>query len=203
MKNTYNPGRRQGRWLLWLVAVLLALGSALAVAQVTIPQDAALQTAYAQEARDWGVPPLAAVRKRDYHAPTPTSLPGARVIKTLQLKALLAQGGPVTVVDVLNPRRDGRARKSVPGAVWLPGAGSGEFYAAEKRRFAQALEAATQGDRQRPLVFLCLSSECWLSWNAALHALEAGYTDVLWYRGGTDAWHGASLELVEVAPTAW
>ena len=202
MKDTFDPGRRQSRWLPCLVAALLALGSALAVAQVAIPQDTALQTAYAQEDKDWGVPPVAAVRKRDYHAPTPTSLPGARVVKTLQLKALLAQGA-VTVVDVLNPRRDGGARKSVPGAVWLPGAGSGDFYAAEKRRLAQALEAATQGDKQRPLVFLCLSSECWLSWNAALHALEAGYTDVLWYRGGTEAWHGASLDLVEVAATAW
>lgn len=191
-------------WRRGLAAAALALAAPLVLAQVVVPADASLQTPYAQEDKDWAVPPEPAIRKTAYHAPTPASLPGARVIRTLQLKALLGQpDARVVVIDVLNARRDGRPHKTVPGALWLPGAGNGDFYGAEKSRYAKALEAATGGDKARPLVFLCLSAECWLSWNAALRALEAGYTDVLWYRGGTDAWHGASLDLAEVAATPW
>lgn len=85
----------------------------------------------------------------------------------------------------------------------MSGAGSGQFYAAEKSRFATALENMTGGDKTRPLVFLCLNSECWWSYNAALRALEAGYEDVIWYRGGTDAWRGASLEWIRPKSVSW
>jgi PQQ-dependent catabolism-associated CXXCW motif protein len=97
------------------------------------------------------------------------------------------------VVDVL----DSKNRRTVPGAWWMSGAGSAAMYGAEMARFTAALEKLTAGDKTRPVVFLCLSSECWLSYNAALRAIESGYKDVLWYRGGTNAWKGASLELVE------
>ncbi len=38
-----------------------------------------------------------------------------------------------------------------------------------------------------------LSRECWVSYNAALRAINAGYTNVLWYRGGIEAWKAAGL----------
>lgn len=75
----------------------------------------------------------------------------------------------------------------------MPGAGQGRFPGAERDRFAAALQKLTNGNKNRPVVFLCLSAECWLSYNASLHALEAGYLNVSWYRGGTDAWVGAGL----------
>lgn len=187
---------------LWIGVWFLAWGLAVQ-AQVALPAEPALQAPYAQEDQDWGVEPPSRLRTKGYHAPTPGSIPGARVIRTLQLKALLDSGSPVTVVDVLNVVRDKPGRQSLPGAVWLPGAGRGDFYAAEKSRLAKALEAATAGDRSRPVVFLCLSAQCWLSYNAAVHAVEAGYTDVLWYRGGTEAWAGAALPLAELAATPW
>ncbi|MBX3681485.1 MAG: hypothetical protein KF731_02195 [Thauera sp.] len=123
----------------------------------------------------------------------------ARVIKTLELKALLDVNKDVVVVDVL----DSKNRRSIPGAFWLSGAGDGQFFAAEKNRFAAALEKLTGGDKTRPLVFLCVSSECWLSYNASLHALEAGYEDVIWYRGGTNAWTGASLDWTKPESVSW
>jgi len=102
-------------------------------------------------------------------------------------------------MDVLNDK----TRDTIPGAYWLAGAGSGDFYGAEKARFAAALEKLTAGDKDRALVFLCLGSKCWLSYNAALHALEAGYKDVIWYRGGTDAWGAAKLNLRRADPFGW
>lgn len=74
------------------------------------------------------------------------------------------------------------------------GAGDGQFFGAEKSRFSVALEKLTGGDKSKPIIFLCISFECWLSYNASLYAVEAGYKDVIWYRGGTNAWGGASLD---------
>jgi PQQ-dependent catabolism-associated CXXCW motif protein len=103
------------------------------------------------------------------------------------------------VIDVL----ESKTRMTVPGAHWMAGVGSPNFHGAEARRFADALDRLSAGDKTRPLVFLCLSSECWLSYNAALRALEAGYKDVIWFRGGTDAWKGAGLDMKVPAPVSW
>jgi len=171
----------------------------LALAQVAfapLPQPVA---AYAFEDKDWGVSATSSPKKPPYHGPTPASIPGARVIKTLELKALLDAGKGAVVVDVL----DGKTRKSIPGAHWMSGAGAAPLYGAEKGRFMAALEKITGGEKSRPLVFLCVSSECWLSYNAALHAVEGGYSDVIWYRGGTNAWIGASQAVKELASTSW
>ncbi len=109
----------------------------------------------------------------------------------MELKALLESNKEIVVIDVLGSKE---RKKSIPGAFWMPGAGDGQFYGAEKSRFAAALDKITEGDKNRPLVFLCWNSECWLSYNASLHAIEAGYKDIIWYRGGTEAWTGANLD---------
>jgi len=165
------------------------LTSSVSSAQVAIPPMSSVAVQFfAEEDRDWGVPPSAEPRKPPYHSPTPRSVPGGRVIMTLELKSLLDSNKNVLVIDVL----DSATRSTIPGAYWMPDAGSGQFFRAEKLRFANALDKLSGGDKSRPIVFLCISSECWLSYNAALHAIEAGFKDVLWYRGGSDAWRGAS-----------
>ena len=172
--------------LLALVAVLL-LPCGAAVAQVTIPDLQAQPFAYEDE--DAGVAPTTDAKRTPNHAPTPTSIPGGRVIRTMQLKQLLAADKDVVVVDVL----DTKTRRTVPGAVWVPDGGYEPKYAAERSHFADSLDKATGGNKERPVVFLCLNSHCWLSYNAALDAIALGYRDVIWFRGGTDAWRGASL----------
>ena len=148
---------------------------------------------FAFEDKDWGVAAQASPKRPPYHAPTPLSVPGGRVVKTLALNELLQSNKDVIVIDVL----DSRERRTIPGALWMVGPGEGLLYASEKEKFSQALETATGGSRTRPLVFLCVSSECWMSYNASLHAIGLGYTDVIWYRGGTDAWRGASLPVTQ------
>jgi rhodanese-related sulfurtransferase len=39
-----------------------------------------------------------------------------------------------------------------------------------------------------------------MSWNAAKRALSYGYTNIAWYREGTDGWAAALLPLEEVQP---
>ena len=170
--------------------LLLSLIPALAVGQVPLPELPQPVQTFSFEDKDWGVEPTTTPKKAPYHAQTPTKIPGARVIRTLELKALLASNKDVVVVDVLDPK----SSRSIPGASWMSGAGRSPFYRAEKMRFAAALEKLTGGDKKRPIVFLCLNSECWLSYNASLYAVEAGYEDVIWYRGGVQAWVGASLD---------
>jgi len=182
-----------------LVVFLVSLFPALVFGQVPFPQMPQPMTGFSFEDKDWNVEATATPKSGLPHAPTPTAIPGARVIKTLELKALLEANKNVVVIDVL----DSKTRTSIPGAFWLSGAGDGQFFAAEKSRFSAALEKLTGGDKTRPLVFLCISSECWLSYNASLHALEAGYKDVIWYRGGTNAWTGASLERKKPESVSW
>ena len=70
------------------------------------------------------------------------------------------------------------------------GSGIGEqrMFGKDRTAFPKALERLTAGDKGRPLIFYCLSSMCWHSYNASLRAMEEGYTQVMWYRGGLEAW---------------
>lgn len=178
----------------------LALGAVRASAQVQFDTDTNNQ-GFADEDHDWSITPPTKAKDPPYHAPTPTTLPGGRVIRTSALKTLLDGNSQVVVIDVLNSASG--VRDTIPGAVWMPGAGSGKFYRAEQARYEEVLLELTGGDRAKPLVFLCLGSECWLSYNAALRALDAGFTDVIWYRGGSDAWHGASLPMARARKINW
>jgi PQQ-dependent catabolism-associated CXXCW motif protein len=49
----------------------------------------------------------------------------------------------------------------------------------------------TNNNKEVPLIFYCQSNQCWMSYNAALRAIHMGYTNVLWYRGGLEAWKAA------------
>jgi PQQ-dependent catabolism-associated CXXCW motif protein len=48
-------------------------------------------------------------------------------------------------------------------------------------------------------VFFCLK-DCWMSWNAGKRALSLGYTNVIWFPEGTDAWQQAGFDLVKATP---
>jgi len=181
------------------LALVFAGFPVVVLAGVQIPTPSQEQT-FSYEDKDWGVSSTSTPIGPPFGKPTPTAIPGARVIRTLELKALLeSDKKSVVVIDVL----DTKTRNSVPGAFWMPGAGDSRFYSAERSRFATALEKLTGNDKSRPIVFMCISSECWESYNACLHAVDAGSTAVLWYRGGTNAWSGASLERTPAERLDW
>lgn len=157
--------------------------------------------ASANEAVDHGVAPQAELRRGEYDAPTPLTVPGAQTVTTAALRRLLPRSGaerPV-LVDVLG----GNGHPTLPGSAWLPGAGRGvSFDDPLQARLGQALAVLTRGDRARPVVFFCASPRCWLSYNAALRAVRLGYTNVLWYRGGIEAW-GAGGGALGVPGITW
>ena len=162
------------------ILVLLALGACLAA------------PVFANEDADFGVAPVTTLRTSDLHAPTPREVPGAKTIRTGALRDSLQTEPRPLLFDVLG----GDVHASLPGAVWLPGAGRGEsFTDTVQARVAQTLKVLTNGDRKRPLVFFCQGPQCWLSYNAALRAAALGYETVYWYRGGIEAWIEAGNEL--------
>jgi rhodanese-related sulfurtransferase len=64
--------------------------------------------------------------------------------------------------------------------------------AAFDQRFRDMLNVAVP-EKSAPVVFYCVGSQSWHSVNAAMRAVRAGYTNVMWYRGGIQAWQAAGL----------
>jgi PQQ-dependent catabolism-associated CXXCW motif protein len=141
------------------------------------------------ERKDYGIQPTRQLHTGEMHGPTPASIPGGQVLTTQGLVELV-QGNRVRfiVFDTLG------GAEALPGAVpaaWAAQAGS--FTDQVQRQLVQALQQQTAGNKGVPLIFYCLSDQCWMSYNASLRAINAGYTNVLWYRGGLTAWKAAGL----------
>jgi rhodanese-related sulfurtransferase len=165
-----------------MLGFLLVLTSAIAGAQ---------ETGYADELVDFGILPIDFPRSRaqGYGAPTPTTIPGAQVITTQALMEMRA-GRPKPVIFVAY-----NAKSVIPGAIVADGAGEERLLGLDLEKFTRLLARETQDDKTRPVIFYCHGAKCWLSYNASLHAKEAGYTNVFWYRGGRDAWKAAGKKL--------
>jgi PQQ-dependent catabolism-associated CXXCW motif protein len=141
------------------------------------------------ERQDYGVAPTQQLYAGQLHSPTPASIPGGQVITTKGLVELMRGGqAPVLVLDVLG------GPEMIQGAQYaVPAAQPGAFNDQTQQQFSQYLQQATSGNKQYPIVTYCLSTQCWMSYNAALRAINAGYTNVLWYRGGIEAWKQGGL----------
>ncbi|TWT17557.1 sulfurtransferase [Luteimonas marina] len=142
------------------------------------------------EAQDFGVAPTPQLRPSDQlGGPTPTAIPGGRVIGTQQLAQLLQGGqGKVLLLHAY------AGPEHLPGAVAVvPAAQGGSFDDQVQQGFGQYLQQATGGDKSKMLVVYCGGTHCWGSYNAALRAIEMGYGNVHWYRGGIDAWRQAGF----------
>jgi PQQ-dependent catabolism-associated CXXCW motif protein len=154
-------------------------------------------------------PEPAEYRTKDYRAPTPAALAGARIVSTAETERLW-QDKSAVFVDVLPraPRptnlppgtiwRD-KPRLNIPGSIWLPDTGYGALAPATEDYLRKNLERATGGDRAKLLVIYCLR-DCWMSWNAAKRILSMGYVNVAWYPDGTDGWTDMLLPVAEAQP---
>ncbi len=149
----------------------------------------------------------AGYRMEDFRSAVPATLRGARVL-TGDAAADLWNGNGVVFIDVYPqaPKPPNLpagtywrepTHRSMEGASWLPNVGYGALSPSVDAYFRGHLERLTKGKRDTPLVFFCLK-DCWMSWNAAKRALEYGYTNVSWFRDGTDAWQELGYPLVEV-----
>lgn len=138
-----------------------------------------------------GVTATAHLHTGAMHGATPASIPGGQLITTRGLQELVnGRQTPFILLDILG------GPQVIPGAQFaVPAAQPGSFTDATQQQFAQFLQQATGGNKEYPLVLYCQSRECWMSYNAALRAINMGYRNVLWYRGGIEAWQAAGLPL--------
>ena len=92
-----------------------------------------------------------------------------------------------------------KPHENIPGSIWLPNVGYGSLDATMTAYFRRALETATDGDKDRALVFYC-KFECWHSWNAVQRAASLGYRNLYWYPGGSTGWREAGYTLTLAQP---
>lgn len=149
------------------------------------PAGNPIQRLVGMERRDLGVAPQSTLNNGNVGGPTPASIPGGRVITTPEVLQMLK-----------NPRAGALVLDTLGGQQRLPNAVSavdasagGSFDDRVQSQFESQLGQLTRGRKDAPIILYCSSINCWMSYNASLRAIHAGYTNVFWYRGGLEAWN--------------
>jgi len=124
---------------------------------------------------------------------TPTSLPGAKIISAAEAKMLIAKGVPV--YDV---RDDEEFKKAhVPSSISVPyKEGSAKEVDFDRGDDQFALNKLPK-DKNAPFMMYCDGTICWKSYKSAVMAIEAGWKNVYWFRGGFPEWKEAGLPIEE------
>lgn len=123
---------------------------------------------------------------------TPTSLPGAKVISAAEAKALIAQGVPVYDVRV----EDEYKNAHVPSAQSVPyKEGSAKEVDFDRGDDQFALNKLPK-DKNAPFIMYCDGTICWKSYKSAVMAIEAGWKNVYWFRGGFPEWKEAGMPII-------
>ena len=120
------------------------------------------------------------------------------LIATAELQALLENGETILLVDTM-PTVESYNKGHIPGAVNFVFPKEVIDAWNESSMGEQTIEqfkALLGEDRDRKIVFYCGYVKCPRSHNGAVFAKELGYTNVLRYPGGIDAWRGAGYKLI-------
>lgn len=154
---------------------------------------------------DFGLYSLEGYRLLRYRSPTPATHDDAQTVTTAQLQRLMQTTPALVLLDV-QPLiwRAGHfiqtePRQQIAGSVWLPNVGQGELESAWAGYYREQLALITRGQQDTPIVIYC-TADCWMSWNAVKRAAEWGYTQLYWYREGSDGWRDAGLATVAGQP---
>jgi rhodanese-related sulfurtransferase len=122
---------------------------------------------------------------------TPTSLPGARIISAAEANQQIAKGMPVYDVRM----EDEYETAHVPGAISVPYKES----SAKEVGFDQTEDQFSLNrlpkDKSVPFMMYCDGTICWKSYKSATLAIQAGWKNVYWFRGGFPEWKEAKLPI--------
>ena len=126
------------------------------------------------ETIDLGVAPTTQLRNHPLYAPTPVSIPSAGTITTRDLRARIAGGAAIRVVNM------------GVQAVRLPGTSACDFDPQTPADLAACVAMLRAGSG--PVVVMGANPMDWQGYDGALALANSGVTGVLWFRGGAEAW---------------
>jgi rhodanese-related sulfurtransferase len=124
-------------------------------------------------------------------ADTPETLSGTRLVSAEDVAKARAAGTAVVDTRVAAEYAEGH----IAGATNVPyreKSAKDPGFDASQDDFAVA---KLPPDKAAPLVLYCNGPECWKSYKAATAAMKAGYTHILWYRGGFPDWKAKGLPI--------
>jgi rhodanese-related sulfurtransferase len=114
---------------------------------------------------------------------TPRVLDGVRIVSAEEAAELMKKG-----IVLYDTRSEEEYRdKHIKGANWLPYAEKSAKevgFDTKKDRF----DLSRIADKNAPVIFACNGAECWKSYKSCVTALNAGFTQVYWLRGGFPEW---------------
>lgn len=132
---------------------------------------------------------------------TPLSIPGGKLATTSEVHSMVFDNKSDNSAILIDVRSDKNELITAEGAVWLNGLGYAyrdiPNDAAINSRLNRDLNKITNKNKNHPIIFMCANPICALSYNSALRAINLGYKNVFWYRGGIEAWTIANLPLVK------
>lgn len=115
---------------------------------------------------------------------TPQHLEGVTTVSVDEAKCIVDRFGEAVVVIAAMDDRE-----TLPNAHRLGGMTSKEV--TKQAELSSALKQFTGGDLDRPILVYCHHRNCFLSYNAALRIMRAGYRQVFWMRSGIAGWKKA------------
>ncbi len=131
--------------------------------------------------------------------PTPKELPGRKTLKTMDLYAALLAASmkvdsttsvPIVLVDVDSQPHP----KTIPTAARISYAGAGGTLDDKIQQKMSADLSKVVSTWNSAIIFFGGDVKSWEGYNAALRAIEIGYPNVYWYRGGLAAWQAQNLK---------
>jgi rhodanese-related sulfurtransferase len=123
---------------------------------------------------------------------TPTALPGAKVVNAAEAKDLIAKGVPVYDVRVAEEYQNAH----IPGAISVPYVESSAKEVGFDPADDQFALNKLPKDKNAPLVMYCDGTICWKSYKSATMAIQAGWKNVYWFRGGFPEWKETGMPVV-------
>jgi rhodanese-related sulfurtransferase len=123
---------------------------------------------------------------------TPTTLPGAKVVNAAEAKDLIAKGVPVYDVRVAEEYQNAH----IPGAVSVPYVESSAKEVGFDPADDQFALNKLPKDKNAPLVMYCDGTICWKSYKSAVMAIQAGWKNVYWFRGGFPEWKETGMPVI-------
>lgn len=146
--------------------------------------------------------PMTAASRADFKSvasmlnTTPTSLPGAKIVTAAEARQLIDKGVPI--YDVRVPEEYAVAH--VPGATLLPyKEASAKEVGFDPSDDQFALNKLPK-DKNAPFMMYCDGTICWKSYKSAVMAIQAGWKNVYWFRGGFPEWKEAGLPTTAKTP---